>query len=143
MANTQVTLGGTAFLQVNGEPIVLTTKSLHPSEVRLVYRAESFQEAANLGSIENAVVEINKKLNGLSIDTTTITDAVSKAKAVVPGLEAMLTADIMLTDLVIDSPGKQYVFGIGMNFSQLPNPPRIGSVQLDGFAILLTIKGEA
>src|SRR5262245_19423983 len=132
MAKTQVTLGGTAYLQVNGQPIVLSTKSLHPKEVKLIYRAESFQEAANLGSIQNAVAEINKRLEGLSINTDTILDSITKAKEVVPGLEAMLTADIVLTDLVIDSPGKQYVSGIGMNFSQLTNPPKIGSVQLDG-----------
>lgn len=135
-------IGGSAFLTIGEEPVVLTSKSLHPKKIKLEYHAEDFYKAPKLGTLEKAIGELNNKLEKVKIDTQTISSMINQAKEVLPALETMLTADLVLTDLVIDQPEKQYEIGLGMNFTKFETPISICDIKLDGFSLLISVNAN-
>lgn len=135
---TTTTFGGAVYLSFNGESIALSTNDL--KSINFAYHAESFREAIAMGTPAQAVEAILVKFANAPTTWETIKgklDEFGQLPVIGPVVTKLMAADVVITDFVINQPDGVYQFGIGLRFTN--EPPSIGPITLDGFAVKVTL----
>lgn len=126
-----------AILEIGGKDFVLTGKAFEEG-ITVVYH-KSYDEAINLGSVLTILDQIGG-LIGISTLSTQVTSFINGLPDVLSGIiNGFATADIRLTDFVIDTTGKvndgKNTFEIGIGLIFVGTQPKVAGIQLNGFIV--------
>lgn len=131
-------IAATVTLTIAGQPFTLGGK-FDNSDVIVEYHRE-FGEAASLGSIDSIADEIEKSLNftGLSKIIKDTNAQVSALPPLANALQALETATVRITDIIINTKTKTYGIGLALDFTTSNPLPKVFGITLVSFGFSIT-----
>jgi hypothetical protein len=137
-----VDIAAAMTVTIAGQPFTLTGK-FDNSDIIVEYHRE-FSQAASLGTITSIADEIEAGLHftGLSASIKSAHDQVKGLGPVQGALDAITSATIRITDLVINTKTKTYGIGLALDFTTSNPLPKVFGITLISLGFSITKVNE-